>query len=133
MSEIVNVPASERLITHLRHVDLAVPDYDQQLEFYTDMWGLKPETTDDGLAFLAAEGSPEQYQVRLRKDDEKRLDLISFGAASAADVDAMAERLGTAGHRHRDPANRCGQHDRGGRHRSPSHRRRRVCGGRAGR
>ena len=60
MSEIVSPPASERLITHLRHVDLAVPDYDKQLEFYTDMWGLKPETTDDGLAFLATEGSPEQ-------------------------------------------------------------------------
>ena len=37
----------ERLITHLRHVDLAVPDYDKQLEFYTDMWGLsrRPPTT----------------------------------------------------------------------------------------
>ena len=97
MTEIVSAPASERLITHLRHVDLAVPDYDKQLEFYTDMWGLKPETTEDGLAFLATEGSPEQYAVRLRKDDEKRLDLISFGAANTADVDAMAERLGTAG------------------------------------
>jgi catechol 2,3-dioxygenase-like lactoylglutathione lyase family enzyme len=88
---------SERLITHLRHVDLAVPDYDKQLEFYTGMWGLKPETSDDGIAFLAAEGSPEQYSVRLRKADEKRLDLISFGAASTVDVDAMAQRLGTAG------------------------------------
>jgi catechol 2,3-dioxygenase-like lactoylglutathione lyase family enzyme len=97
MTEIASAPASERLITHLRHVDLAVPDYDKQLEFYTDMWGLKPETTEDGLAFLATEGSPEQYAVRLRKDDEKRLDLISFGAANTADVDAMAERLGTAG------------------------------------
>jgi catechol 2,3-dioxygenase-like lactoylglutathione lyase family enzyme len=87
---------NERLITHLRHVDLAVPDYDKQLEFYTGMWGLKPETTDDGIAFLAAEGSPEQYSVRLRKADEKRLDLISFGAASVGDVDAMAQRLGTA-------------------------------------
>jgi len=97
MTEIASAPASERLITHLRHVDLAVPDYDKQLEFYTDMWGLKPETTEDGLAFLATEGSPEQYAVRLRKDDEKRLDLVSFGAANTADVDAMAERLGTAG------------------------------------
>jgi len=97
MTEIASAPASERLITHLRHVDLAVPDYDKQLEFYTDMWGLKPETTEDGLAFLATEGSPEQYAVRLRKDDDKRLDLISFGAANTADVDAMAERLGTAG------------------------------------
>jgi catechol 2,3-dioxygenase-like lactoylglutathione lyase family enzyme len=87
----------ERLITHLRHVDLAVPDYDKQLEFYTETWGLSAETTDEGIAFLAAEGSPEQYSVRLRKDTDKRLDLISFGAATPADVDAMAQRLGTAG------------------------------------
>jgi catechol 2,3-dioxygenase-like lactoylglutathione lyase family enzyme len=87
----------ERLITHLRHVDLAVPDYDRQLEFYTTMWGLDAETTDEGVAFLAAAGSPEQYSVRLRKAAEKRLDLIAFGAASQADVDALAGRLGRAG------------------------------------
>src|SRR4051812_37285100 len=87
----------ERLITHLRHVDLAVPDYDKQLDFYTTMWGLTPETTDDGLAFLAAAGSPEQYSVRLRRAAEKRLDLIAFGAAAPADVDTLAERLGADG------------------------------------
>jgi catechol 2,3-dioxygenase-like lactoylglutathione lyase family enzyme len=87
----------QRLITHLRHVDLAVPDYDKQLDFYTTMWGLKSETADDGIAFLAAVGSPEQYSVRLRRADDKRLDLIAFGAASPSDVDAMAERLGRAG------------------------------------
>ncbi|MEU8661985.1 VOC family protein [Actinoplanes philippinensis] len=87
----------ERLITHLRHVDLAVPDYDRQLDFYTTMWGLDAETTDEGIAFLAAAGSPEQYSVRLRKAAEKRLDLIAFGAANQADVDALAERLGRAG------------------------------------
>lgn len=86
----------ERLITHLRHVDLAVPDYDAQLEFYTSTWGLSAETTDDGIAFLAAEGSPEQYSVRLRRAEEKRLDLIAFGAADEADVDALAARLGSA-------------------------------------
>ena len=88
---------TDRLITHLRHVDLAVPNYDKQLEFFTSMWGLKAETTDDGIAFLAAEGSPEQYSVRLRRADQKRLDLISFGAASNDDVDALAQRLGSAG------------------------------------
>ncbi|MFF0267005.1 VOC family protein [Kribbella sp. NPDC004536] len=87
----------ERLVTHLRHVDLAVPDYERQLEFYTKLWGLKAETSDSGIAFLAAEGSPEQYQVRLRRADEKRLDLISFGAANAADVDKLAQQLGTDG------------------------------------
>ncbi|MGY1812593.1 VOC family protein [Blastococcus sp. SYSU D00820] len=80
------------LITHLRHVDLAVPDYDTQLAFYTGHWGLTPVADDTGIAFLAAEGSPEQYVVRLRRGD-KRMDLVAFGAASAAGVDALAEQL----------------------------------------
>jgi catechol 2,3-dioxygenase-like lactoylglutathione lyase family enzyme len=87
----------DRLITHLRHVDLGVPDFDRQLAFYRDLWQLSPETTDTGIAFLAAEGSPEQYQVRLRADAEKRVDLIAFGAETAADVDALAEKLGREG------------------------------------
>ena len=33
-----------RLITHLRHVDLAVPDYARQLAFYTDTWGILGNT-----------------------------------------------------------------------------------------
>ena len=87
----------ERLITHLRHVDLAVPDYDRQLDFFTGTWGLTAETTDEGIAFLAAEGSPEQYSVRLRRAAEKRLDLIAFGAAGPTEVDALAGRLGRDG------------------------------------
>jgi catechol 2,3-dioxygenase-like lactoylglutathione lyase family enzyme len=88
---------TQRLITHLRHVDLAVPDYQTQLDFYTSAWGLKAEHDDTGLAFLAAEGSPEQYVVRLRQSSDKRIDLISFGAATAADVDALAGQLATDG------------------------------------
>jgi catechol 2,3-dioxygenase-like lactoylglutathione lyase family enzyme len=84
---------TESLITHLRHVDLAVPDYDRQLDFYTGTWGLSPVASDTGITFLAAEGSPERYIIRLRRDPAKRLDLVSFGAASRQDVDALAERL----------------------------------------
>ena len=84
---------TESLITHLRHVDLAIPDYDRQLAFYTDVWGLTKVADDTGISFLAAEGSPERYIIRLRKAAEKRLDLVSFGAASNADVDALADRL----------------------------------------
>ena len=57
---------TDRLITHLRHIDLAVPDHAKQLDFFTVVWGLTAEHSDSGLAFLAAEGSPEQYVVRLR-------------------------------------------------------------------
>jgi catechol 2,3-dioxygenase-like lactoylglutathione lyase family enzyme len=86
----------ERLITHLRHVDIAVPDFARQLAFYTSVWGLTQVGGDTGVAFLAAEGSPEQYVLRLRAAG-KRLDLIAFGAESPGHVDELCERLAAAG------------------------------------
>jgi catechol 2,3-dioxygenase-like lactoylglutathione lyase family enzyme len=86
-----------RPITHLRHVDLAVPDVAAQRDFYTGLWGLTEAGADTGLSFLAAEGSPEQYVVRLRQAPEKRIDLIAFGAATPGDVDALAARLAADG------------------------------------
>lgn len=84
---------TDRPVTHLRHVDLAVPDLETERGFYTGLWGLTETASDSGVSFLAAEGSPEQYVVRLRKAADKRIDLIAFGAASRADVDALAARL----------------------------------------
>jgi len=86
----------ERLITHLRHVDIAAPDFKRQLDFYTNVWGLTQVSGDTGVAFLAAEGSPEQYVVRLR-EGAKRLDLIAFGTENPARVDALAQRLLSSG------------------------------------
>jgi catechol 2,3-dioxygenase-like lactoylglutathione lyase family enzyme len=86
----------EGLITHLRHVGIAVPDYERQLGFYTSAWGLTHVGGDSGIAFLAAEGSPEQYVLRLRQGD-KRLDLIAFGVAGPPDVDQLARRLTASG------------------------------------
>ena len=88
---------TERLITHLRHVDLAVPDFETQLDFFTGTWGLTSEHSDSGLSFLAAEGSPEQYVVRLRQSPDKRIDLISFWAATPADVDTLAQQVAADG------------------------------------
>lgn len=84
-------------ITHLRHVDLAVPDYDDQVVFYRDHWGLTQTGTDSDITYFAAEGSPEQYVIRVRDSSEKRVDLVSFGAEDPAAVDALAEQLGGAG------------------------------------
>jgi catechol 2,3-dioxygenase-like lactoylglutathione lyase family enzyme len=88
---------SHPLITHLRHIDLAVPDFAKQLDFYTNTWGLTSEHTDTGIAFLAAEGSPENYIVRLREATDKRIDLISFAVASLADADVLAATLAADG------------------------------------
>lgn len=84
-------------ITHLRHVDVAVPDYDKQVEFYKNQWGLATTGSERDVSYFAAEGSPEQYIVRVRKSAEKRLDLVAFGAADRASVDALAARLGSQG------------------------------------
>jgi catechol 2,3-dioxygenase-like lactoylglutathione lyase family enzyme len=91
---------TRRLITHLRYLALAVNDFDAEHSFLTASWGLTEvatETVDGGrVAYLAAEGSPEPYVVRLREGD-KRIDLISFGAATEADVDELHDRLIAAG------------------------------------
>lgn len=88
---------NEHGITHLRHVDLAVPDYERQRTFYKDTWGLTEAATDGDMSYLVAEGSPENYVIRLRKADEKRLDLLAFGAESREAVDTLAQTLGSQG------------------------------------
>lgn len=80
-------------ITHIRHFDIAVPDFEKQIEFYKNHWGLTVQHDDGNVVYFAAEGSPEQYVTRVRKSVDKRLDLVSFGAADAAAVDALAESL----------------------------------------
>lgn len=48
---------SRSLITHLRHIDVAMPNFAAQRQFYTELWGLTETAADTGVSFLAAEGS----------------------------------------------------------------------------
>ena len=57
------------------------------------IWGLTRIQGEPDVAYFAAEGSPEQYVYRIRKADDKRLDIMSFGAADAATVDVIANEL----------------------------------------
>lgn len=91
---------TRRLISHLRYLALTVPDFDSEHEFLTKFWGLTEvatATVDGGrVSYLAAEGSPEPYAVRLR-EGTKRIDLIAYGALDRADVTALHDRLVEAG------------------------------------
>ncbi|MET9972683.1 oxidoreductase, partial [Streptomyces sp. NPDC006356] len=62
-----------RLISHLRHVGLAVPDLEAERDFYVRHWGLVPVAEDQDMVHLAATGSPESHVLRLRRA-EKRID-----------------------------------------------------------
>lgn len=87
---------SNATVTHLRYVAVTAPDFDALAGFYGGIWGLKRRDGESGLAYFAAEGSPEQYVYRLRRADERRLDLIAFGAADRAAVDALATQLASS-------------------------------------
>lgn len=84
-------------VTHLRYVALADPDFEAATAFYGGIWGLTPVADDTDLAFFTAEGTSEPYIIRLRRAEEKRLDVVAFGMADEASVDALATRLGQAG------------------------------------
>lgn len=88
----------QRHISHLRYLALAVPNFEEELTFLTKHWGLTEvaRSGEGDVAYLAAEGTPEPYSVRLRRGD-KRIDLISFGAHTDADVDTLHRRLENAG------------------------------------
>ena len=83
---------TRRLITHLRYGALAMPNYEEEREFFTKFWGLSEVHRDGDTSYLGAEGSPEPYVVRIRKG-EKRIDLVAFGAANRDDVNELHSRL----------------------------------------
>ena len=86
-----------RPVTGLRSVGLAVPNYEEALDFYTKIWGLEIVAEDSGIAFLGTVADPEQYVIRLRRSPEKRLDVIAFSADDATAVDRAADHLISCG------------------------------------
>jgi len=84
-------------VDHLRYVGVAVPNFEETVDFYGGIWGLKRVEGDKDIAFFAAEASPEQYVYRIRRAEEKRLDLIGFGCEDEESVDALALDLGRSG------------------------------------
>ncbi|HYJ49055.1 MAG TPA: VOC family protein, partial [Microbacterium sp.] len=83
---------TERLVSHLRYAALAVPNFEEEREFFRKYWGLTEVSAEDGLSYLAAEGSTEPFILRLRADD-KRIDLVGFAVEDRDDLHALAEKL----------------------------------------
>jgi catechol 2,3-dioxygenase-like lactoylglutathione lyase family enzyme len=87
----------EAHVTGVRHIALAVPAYDKQVEFYESLWGLKKVDHDTDVSFFAAEGSPEQYILRLRKSEDRRVDLVALSVEDVHAVDTLAAELARDG------------------------------------
>ncbi|HEU0045416.1 VOC family protein [Sphingomonas sp.] len=84
-------------VTEIRYVGYGCPDLDAERDFYRDVWGLKEVAAQDGMAYFAAEGNDERYVVRLRRSDEKRIDVMALATDSRADVDTLHDKVVAAG------------------------------------
>lgn len=84
-------------VTDLLYVAHAVADLAAERKFYGETWGLIEVGEEDGKVYFAAQGSANPFVIRLRQDDENKTDLISYSAASRADVDAIYAQAVAAG------------------------------------
>lgn len=84
-------------VSDLHYVGLAVPDLTAERQFFGEVWGLVEVGEADGKVYFAAEGSEQPFVIRLRRDDDKKTDLIGFSAGSRVDVDEIFERATAAG------------------------------------
>lgn len=84
-------------VTEIRYVGYGVANFDAEVTYYTEVWGLERVPSDDGMAWFKTQGHDEHHVVRLRRADENRIDVIALAADTRADVDALAARAEKAG------------------------------------
>jgi catechol 2,3-dioxygenase-like lactoylglutathione lyase family enzyme len=83
-------------ITHLRHVAIAAPRFEESRTFFIDAWGLKEVGLLHGRSYLKAQNA-EQFQLVLVPGAERRIDRIAFGLAAQSEVDDAAYDLRAKG------------------------------------
>lgn len=85
------------LVTHLRSIAVSARNPAGLLPFYEHTWGLqRVAETGDGGVLLRARGR-EHHVLALVPGEDHALERVTLGAASPADVDAVAERVRAAG------------------------------------
>lgn len=84
-------------VTEIRYVGYAMPDLEAERAFYADQWKLIEAGEKDGMVYFTADGGAECQVVRLRQDEETRIDVIALAADSRADVDALHDKVAASG------------------------------------
>lgn len=84
-------------VSEIRYVGYGVPDLSAERTFYADQWKLVEVGEKDGMVHFAADGGDEAYVVRLRENEDHRVDVIALAAESRTDVDALHDKVVAAG------------------------------------
>lgn len=89
--------ATQFPVASLRSVDIATPDLARSERFYRDVWGLDVvERGEDGPVLLAATGT-DHHVLALHPGDRPALLSVTFRAAGAENLAAIAEAASRAG------------------------------------
>jgi catechol 2,3-dioxygenase len=88
---------SDRLISHLAHVELLTPRPEQSLSFFEDVIGLSVSRRDESSVYLRAWGEWSLHSLQLTAAPAAGLGHIGWRAASADDLEQAAARLERAG------------------------------------
>jgi catechol 2,3-dioxygenase-like lactoylglutathione lyase family enzyme len=87
--------------THgLTHINLAVPDLERSLRFYTEVFGVEEYHRDDGLDPGAGPRTPRRDRFRAgrrRRREAAEISHFGFRLVDAKDIDAAVEGAVKAG------------------------------------
>jgi len=84
-------------VTEIRYVGYGVTDVEAEKRYYSEVFGLEPVASGDGMAWFKTPGHDEHHVVRLRQAEENRVDVIALATESRADVDALRDKVAAAG------------------------------------
>ena len=77
-------------LAHLGHVEMLTDRYDDSLDFFTRVYGLKASLVEDGIAWLRAWDDYEYHTLKLTASDSTGVGHIGYRTSSP---EALARRV----------------------------------------
>ncbi|MCE0507259.1 VOC family protein [Roseivivax sp. GX 12232] len=86
-------------IAHLGHVELLTNRFEESLDFFTRVYGLKVSLQEPDCAYLRAWDDYEFHSLKLTRHHTTGVGHIGYRAASPEALEARAEAIAAAGHK----------------------------------
>ncbi len=80
-------------VTEIRYVGYGVTNLADEKQYYSEVFGLDPVASDDGMAWFKAAGHGEHHVIGLRPAAQNRVDVIALAADSRTDVDTLCDKV----------------------------------------